>query len=102
MIVTIVITTMKRKRTTKKQNERVHAKRRALQRYGLNLTKTVRNQFKSKIQNNQGTFLYRRSRRISIWEIDYENNKYKVVYDTLRGEIVTFLPQEQTIGVQNG
>ena len=78
----------------KKKSERIHAKRRALERYDLNLTKVVRNQIKSKIQKNDGTFLYRQSRRVTIWEVAHENKMYKVVYDTLRGEIVTFLPQE--------
>jgi hypothetical protein len=79
----------------KKTSERIHAKRRALERYGLNFTKAIRNQIKGKIQSNGGTFLYRRSRRVTVWEVDHENKKFKVVYDTLRGEIVTFLPQEQ-------
>jgi len=78
----------------KKQSERIHAKRRALERYDLNFTKTIRNQIKSKIQKNDGTFLYRQSRRVTVWQVAYEDILLKVVYDTLRGEIVTFLPQE--------
>ena len=79
----------------KKTSERIHAKRRALQRYNLEFTKKVRNQIKSKIQSNGAKFLHRQSRRVTVWEIDHENRKFKVVYDTMRGEIVTFLPLEQ-------
>ena len=79
----------------KKASQRIHAKRRAFQRYGLVFTKAVRNDVKARIKNNKGKFLYRQSRRISVWQIDYDNKQLKVVYDTLRGEIVTFLPLDE-------
>lgn len=77
----------------KKTSERIHAKRRALERYDLVFTKAVRNKIKGMIQTSKGKFLYRQSRRVTVWEVDHENRKFKVVYDSLRGEIVTFLPQ---------
>lgn len=85
----------------KKTSERIHAKRRALQRYNLDFTKKVRNLLKIKIRNNKGKFLYRQSRRVTVWEVDHENTKLKVVYDTLRGEIITFLPQIEEARSQN-
>ena len=78
----------------KQKAERVHAKRRAKSRYGLDFTKEVRRSFKTIIQSNKAKFVLRQSRRVSVFEIPYDNKTYKVVYDKLRGEIVTFLPSE--------
>ena len=77
---------------SKQKAQRAHAKRRAKLRYGLDFTKKVRRTFTDKIQNNQAKFLYRQSRRVSIFQINHETKSYTVVYDSLRGEIVTFLP----------
>jgi len=79
---------------SKQKAQRVHAKRRAKSRYGLDFTKEVRRSFTQKIQNNKAKFLYGQSRRVSIFEIVHDEKTYKVVYDKLRGEIVTFLPSE--------
>lgn len=81
---------------SKKTSERMHAKKRAQERYGLNLTKEVRRNIRDKIRKNDGKFLERQSRRVTLWEVEYDCVKYKVVYDKLRGEIVTFLPNETT------
>lgn len=78
----------------KKTSERIHAKRRALQRYHIDFTKEVRNHIKTQIRNSTGKFLYRQSRRVTVWEVTYENIPLRVVYDTKRSEIVTVLPQE--------
>jgi hypothetical protein len=78
----------------KQKAERVHAKRRAKSRYNLDFTKEVRRAFNTIIHNNKAKFLWRQSRRVSVFEVPYENKTYKVVYDKLRGEIVTFLPSE--------
>lgn len=79
----------------KKTSERIHAKKRALQRYDLVFTKKVRNEVKAKIRNSKGKFLFRQSRRVTVWQVEYDNKPLKVVYDTLRGEIVTFLPLDE-------
>lgn len=81
----------------KKRSEREHAKRRALERYDLTFTKTIRYALLDKIKRSDGTFLFRQSRRISIWEVDHENKKYRIVYDKDRKEIVTFLPPEEPL-----
>ena len=81
----------------KKKSERIHAKRRALERYDLDFTKKIRNQLLDKIKRSDGTFLFRQSRRVSVWEVEHENKKYQIVYDRNRKEIVTFLPSGETI-----
>jgi hypothetical protein len=82
----------------KKKAERIHSQRRALERNNLNLTSDVRNILRGQIKKNKGKFLYRESRRVTVWEVAHQEQKYKVVYDKLRKEIVTFLPLEESIG----
>jgi len=78
----------------KKESERAHAKKRAHERYGLELTKGIRDDIRGKIKRSDGNFIRRTSRRVSIWEIEHDNNKYVVAYDTQRKEIVTFLTED--------
>ena len=79
---------------TKKKSENLHAKKRALERYNLTFTKAIRNHFKEQIQLNKGTFVSKQSRRVSLWDVDYSGETYRVVYDKQRHNIVTFLPKE--------
>jgi len=78
----------------KRKSERAHAKRRAKSRYALDFTKEIRNLFIRKIQSNEAKFLSKQSRRVSLFSLDHEEQKYVVVYDRQRGEIVTFLPAD--------
>lgn len=80
----------------KKKAERIHARRRAAERFHLDVTEEVRNLLKSKIKKGEGIFLYRNSRRVSVWSLSLNEQTYKVVYDKQRKEIVTFLPYEST------
>ncbi len=77
---------------TKKATERLHAKRRAFERYGLTFTKDIRNHFCKCIRDGKGKFTERQSRRVTIWNVEYEGMAYRVVYDSVRHEIVSFLP----------
>lgn len=79
----------------KKKAQRIHAKRRALERYGLEVTEEVRDNLKSKVARGDGVFLYRTSRRVSVWELTLEGNEYRIAYDKNRKEIITFLPNDQ-------
>ena len=71
-----------------------HAKVRAQQRYNLNLTPALHKTLVNKIQNNQGTYVCRRSNRTSVWRLTHLGKHYHVVYDTHRHTIVTFLPND--------
>lgn len=82
---------------TKKKSEQLHAKRRALERYNLELTRDVRDELRGQIKKQKGKFLYRESRRVTVWEVVRQEQTYKVVYDKLRGEIITFLPPEEKV-----
>ena len=78
---------------TKKKAQFRHAQRRAKQRYGLNLTASTYNAIKNRIVTNRSVPVKRKSSRITIHLVDYGDSTYKVVYDSLRHSIVTFLRQ---------
>lgn len=70
---------------------RAHARRRALQRYDIELTRTLRNEIIQKIQRNESVHLETQSNRVSVHLV----NQMRVVYDRLRKEIVTVLPMRE-------
>jgi len=80
----------------KKKAEQIHSQRRALERYDLDLTSDVRDALRGQIKKQKGIFLFRESRRVTVWEVAHLEKKYRVVYDKLRHEIVTFLPMAET------
>ncbi len=72
--------------------QRAHAKRRAAERFGLNLTKEAQREIVSRIQNGKAKFLEKQSLRISLWLVDWNGTEMRVVYDKNRKSIVTCLP----------
>jgi len=85
---------MGKSKGSKKRAQRIHAKRRAVERYGSELSNSKLNEICKSIQSNKGTFLGRSSHRTTIWEVNYNNIVYKVVYDKNRKSIVSFLPPD--------
>ena len=58
-----------------------HAKQRALERYGINLTSRNRYKIIQQIQNQKAEFVEKQSHTRSIFIVDFEGQKIKVVYD---------------------
>lgn len=79
---------------SKKLNQRIHAKKRALERFDLDLNRDDLNKIKYLIQNKKTLMLERSSLRVTIHRVDYKGKRMRVVYDKLRKNIVTFLPME--------
>jgi len=77
----------------KLQSEYAHAQWRAHERYGITLTKELHNTLRGKIKRQAAKFLYRRTLRVTIWEVEHEGETYKVAYDKIRHCIITFLPK---------
>lgn len=82
---------------TKASAQYLHAKKRALERYGIELTKDRYRALCQDIRLGAGTCLGRQSLRVSVWRITVFMQEKpsvicNVVYDTSRGTIVTFLP----------
>jgi hypothetical protein len=71
----------------------LHARRRAKERFDLELTPKLRRQLIADIQAGRAWFVYRQSNRVSIWRVAVGKLTARVVYDSVRKSIVTFLPK---------
>lgn len=78
----------------KKRNERIHAKKRAKERFNLDLTSKLRRLIVNKIQNRESTLIEIKSNTRTLHKVKVKGEDYIVVYDKKRQEIVTFLPNE--------
>lgn len=80
-----------KKRVSKAKCQTIHARRRAIERYGVELdVKAAVMQIKTGIAR----FLEKQSLRVSVFEIVQNGVIFPVVYDRYRQTIVTCLPQE--------
>jgi hypothetical protein len=97
---------------TKKQAEQIHARRRAKERYDVDLNKDARRQIVGQIQQSlenidlskqscsavsavmptAATFLAKQSNRVTEWEVPYEGQELRVLYDGKRKTLITCLP----------
>jgi hypothetical protein len=76
---------------TKLSCERLHCKRRALERFGLRLNRKDLINMVTLIKRGEGKFLKRRSNRVTLWKINYKDNDMIAVYDKLRNNIITVM-----------
>lgn len=83
------------KRTNKKYAQRIHAKSRAKERYGIDFTAQKRNEIIKMIKHDHVVSRKKQTNRTSIITIRYGDQLIKLVYDKSRKEIVTFLPVKQ-------
>ena len=79
---------------SKAKNQKRHAKERALERYGLVLTRAVYREWVKLIQSHKATFVSRTSHRLTRFIVHWEGQDFPVVYDSIRKTIVTVLPKE--------
>ena len=88
---------IKKSKRKKKISQIIHAKRRAWERYDVNLSqrdvaviiRAIRSNDPSKAQ-----FFMKQSNRVSIYIVNWGGNMIPFVYDKIRKSIVTALPQE--------
>ena len=83
---------------TKKAALRAHARRRALERYGIELTREKQNAIVRAIQKGQGLFLRRQSLRVTEWNVAFEGKELRVIYDGKRKTLITCLPPREEKG----
>jgi hypothetical protein len=72
--------------------QQLHARRRALERYGIGFNKAMRRQMLEMIERHQTTLLSKQSARVSLREAVLEGRQVRFVYDRKRKRVVTFLP----------
>lgn len=83
-----------RRQIPKAKGQRYHAKDRALERYGLVLTRAIYREWVKLIQSRKATFVSRTSCRLSKFIIHWQGQDFPVVYDSMRKTVVTVLPKE--------
>lgn len=77
----------------KAQAENAHAKRRAAERLGVELTKDNRREIINSIQKGELLFVRKQSCRVSIFRCIINDQEIDVVYDKQRHRIITFCLQ---------
>lgn len=80
-----------RRNRKKVYDERRHAKKRAGERFGINLNRIQYADIVRQIQENRSIFIEKQSARISVHVIDLLGTKAFAVYDRHRNAVVTFL-----------
>lgn len=71
----------------------IHARKRAAERYGLDLTEDDYQKLNDLARS--ATVVKRTSNRLTVRVIQVNGYPYRVVYDSGRHQIVTFLPQKR-------
>lgn len=79
----------------------IHSKRRAIQRYGVNINKTARRFLIQQIQGNRAQFIKAHSRRVKEFVVTLEDKPLRILYDSTRSAIITFLPPEGSEEAKN-
>lgn len=78
----------------KSEAQNRHAKRRAMERYGIDLNRHKRLEMVHMIQNGKAECVRKQSHRVSIFSLQYEGKEVIVVYDRQRKTLASFLPIE--------
>ena len=82
---------MRRGKKSKTRCQDMHAKRRARERFGINLNT---DQLTKDIQNQKLVFLERQSRIKTLWYQELEGIKMVIVYDSMRKQVATVFSYE--------
>jgi len=85
----------------KRKWEKIHSRKNALIRYGIDCGPKMRKALIEKIQNEEAIFLNSSSNRRRVFAVCYKGNWYPIVYDNKRKEIITFLPSNYLKKYQN-
>jgi hypothetical protein len=76
--------------------KRAHAKRRALERHGVNLNKADLLAIREMIDKSKAKFIERQSADRTVWLINYKDAEMVGIYSRRHGTLVTVFPPEDT------
>lgn len=79
---------------SKKLAQRIHAKKRLEERYGLTVNRKELREIISLIQGGNACFLERKSTRVTKWQLQYKGRDIIALYDKNRKNLITVLPQK--------
>lgn len=84
----------RRKNITKANSLLRHSKRRASERYGLNIGRAGLWEIVNIIRSGRAIFVRKETNRVSEWKVEYSGVSMRVIYDRRRKMVVTFLPPD--------
>lgn len=84
----------RRKNINKANSLLRHSKRRASERYGVNIGRAGLWDIVNKIRSGRAIFIRKETNRISEWKVEHGGVLMRVIYDRRRKMVVTFLPPE--------
>ena len=84
---------MNSKPLSKKQCERLHARKRFFERYGLNFNNKIERLFLQIIKDGKARLVERQTNRVIILDVYYKLKPYRIVFDKKRKAIITALPK---------
>lgn len=79
---------------SKRANCKRHFKRRAKERYGLDINQKDLKRIIRMIQKGRCEILEKQSNRVTVYEVNYKGERMPVAYDHNRGVPITALPQD--------
>lgn len=91
----------RRRALTKKESERIHARRRAAERYAVRWNSAHNTDVRRQIKEGIALLLRKQSLRVSLYEVTLPDGQTAhVVYDRQRKEVVTLLPFDADLSAQ--
>lgn len=83
----------------KQKAQRRHARIRALERAGIELSDAKRAEIIGLIRSGKSTMVQKQSLRVSVHDVTLRDGggRVRVVYDRKRHELVTFLPPDEPV-----
>lgn len=76
---------------SKKKDQTRHVQKRAIERFGINLSEAQQQALIRQIQQGNAKFVIKQSNRITIFDVEHEGNTIRVVYDKDRKSLATVL-----------
>jgi hypothetical protein len=83
------------RRKSKAKCQQAHARKRAMERYGIDLSRAKQEEIIGLIKANKAQFVEKQSNRITVFRVVLDDKMFRVVYDKQRKSLVTVLPQEE-------
>lgn len=90
---------VKRRVLRKEESQRIHARVRAAERFGLNLVRRDIEAIVTEIREGRAEFLGRLSNRLTVFRLRYGEVDMKVVYDSSRKTLASVLRPEMPVTV---
>jgi len=85
---------MVRRNRNKRRDQQRHAQKRAMERTGLNISANRQDEIIGKIQKGECVFVRKDSRRVSVFDVEFEEQTLRVVYDKQRKSLATIMTKD--------